>query len=272
MTTKATAKKVETTEVATTDAASSVILHQDTVPGYINQSSARGSENVTTDDLVIPRLEVIQGLSPAVKPGDPGFIKGAAQGMLNNSVTRQLYGEHCYVIPVYFTVQYLVWRDRKRAKELGTEQTGFFGAFNTADEAQARLEQEEGGQDKALEVVDTPQHLCLILNPDTRNCDEIMLSMPRTKAKVSRQFNSMVKLAGGDRFGRVYKVSSVLQKNSQGDFYNFHIEQVGFPALPAYRQAEELYKAVRAGDRRMTMDTSNLNGGEEGAVPSNTEY
>lgn len=271
MATKPAAKKEETTAVATRSAAD-VILHQDQVPDYIKQDSTRGSENVTTDDLVIPRLEVIQGLSPAVKPGDPGFIKGAAQGMLNNSVTRQLYGESCYVIPVYFTVQHLVWRDRKRAKELGIDQTGFFGAFNTAAEAQGRLEEEENGQDKALEVIDTPQHLCLVVNPDSGNCDEIMLSMPRTKAKVSRQFNSMIKLAGGDRFGRVYKVSSVLQKNSQGDFYNFHIELAGFPALPAYRQAEELYKAVSAGARKMTMDTSDLNGGESSSEGGNEEY
>lgn len=270
MATKPAEKKQETAVSKVVE--SSVILQQDTVPDYINQDKARGSENVTTGDLVIPRLEVIQGLSPAVKPGDPGFIQGAVQGMLNNSVTRQLYGDHCHVIPVYFTVQYLVWRDRKRAKELGIEQTGFFGAFNTTEEAYARLHQEDPEETKALEVVDTPQHLCLVLNPDTGTCDEIMLSMPRTKAKVSRQWNSMIKLAGGDRFGRVYKVSSVLQKNAQGDFYNFHMEQVGFPALPAYRQAEELYKAVRAGDRQMMMDTSDLNHGEGTTEGENAEY
>jgi len=237
-----------------------LVVVTDQVPDYIKQSGQRGSENVGMSDLVIPRLEVVQGLSPAVKRGDPGHIQGAAPGMLNNSVTRQLYGESVIVVPLHYSVQYLVWRDRKHG---GGNEGGFFGAYPTMEEAKARAA-EEGGEAKGIVVVDTPQHLCLLINPETRAAEEIMLSMPRTKAKISRQWNTMVRLAGGDRFGRVYKVSTIFEKNAKGDFYNFHIEQVGFPTKELYAHAENLYEKIRAGERRVVMDTSGLDTGNAG--------
>lgn len=250
---------------AVKEESTAAVLVQPNLPDYIrNDQPARGSENVTTDDLIIPRLELIQGLSPAVKRGDPGFIQGAMPGMYNNSVSRQLYGEDCTVIPVHFSVQHIVWRDRQLAKQLGiSAEGGFFGAFNTPEEANARAEQ-EGGEEAAITVIDTPTHLCLILNPETGGWEEIMIPMPKTKAKVSRQWNSLVKLAGGDRFSRAYKLTSVLQKNARNeDFYNFAVELLGFPSKDAYQQAEALYEAV-AGGKMRTMDFADVD--EHGVV------
>jgi hypothetical protein len=249
--------KAQTKNVPAKQETTTAVLVQSELPDYIKQDKARGSENVTTDDLIIPRLELIQGLSPAVKRGDPGFIKGAMAGMFNNSVSRLLYGEECTIIPVHFSVQHIVWRDRKLARDLNiSSEGGFFGAFPTHEQALERAEA-EGGEDQAIVVIDTPTHLCLILNPETGAWEEIMIPMPKTKAKISRQWNSLVKLAGGDRFSRAYKLGAVLQKNDSGDFYNFSVELLGFPAKVAYEQAEALYESVSGGKMR-TMDFADV--------------
>jgi len=239
-----------------------MVLVQDKVPEYLQKTPGRGSENVGTDDLVIPRLEIVQALSPAAKRGDPGYVDGAQAGMLTNSVSRVLYGDHVVVVPVYYMKQYLVWRDRKQApgesdREYASRPTtGFFGAFYTMGEASERVEQ-EGGAAAHIVIIDTPQHLCLLLS-GTGDTEEIMVSMPRTKAKVSRQWNSMVRMVGGDRFSRVYKVGTGLQKNAKGDFYNFDIKPMGFPSHGLYKQAEELYNKVSSGAHRVVMDVSNM--------------
>lgn len=238
---------------------SSMVLVQDEVPEYLQGATqARGSENVGMEDIVIPRLELIQGLSPAVKPGDPGEIDGAKMGMMNNSVTRELYGDTVYVVPVYYTKQWLVWRARKDKKGKSQE-GGFFGAFNTPEEAQARADKEN---DESIEIIDTPQHLCLLIKDDGTT-EEILISLPRTKAKVSRKWNSQVRLAGGDRFSRVYQIGTVLEKNSQGDFYNFDIKMKGYPAKELFKKAEALYNSVAAGDRKVVMDVSGFDGDEK---------
>lgn len=235
------------------------------VPDYIKREDKRGTENLGMADLIIPRLEIVQGLSPAVKKGDPGFIPGATAGQLNNSVTRELYGEKVWLLPVDYSVQYLVWRDRKKAEahnnanprnKLPTD-GGFFGAYPTLEEAKARAE-EEGGETQCIFPVDTPTHLCLLMNKEKGQLEEIILPMPRTKAKISRQWNTMVKLAGGPRFGRAYEVGTVLQKNSQGDFYNFNIVLLGFPPKGMFERAEKLYDSLQKGERTVKMDTSGM--------------
>lgn len=243
------------------------------MPDYIRKDDRRGTENLGIQDLVIPRLEIVQGLSPAMKRGDPGYINGAQQGMLNNSVTRELYGDVVQLIPVHFAVQYLVWRDRKlaEAKKLPTD-GGFFGAYPSLEEAKERAET-EGGEDAAIVVIDTPTHLCLLLNRKEGRIDEIMMSMPRTKAKISRQWNTMVKLAGGPRFSRAYEVKTVLQKNPKGDFYNFSITPLGFPPKPLFDKASALYDSINKGERKVVMDTKDLGDGEvaeEGADAGNS--
>jgi len=228
------------TAVANVGAAPGSVVIQDSVPDYIKQDASRGSENVGMQDLVIPRLEIIQGLSPALKRSDPKFIEGCEIGDLTNSVTRELYGSSLYVVPVHYTKQFLLWRDKK----LGG---GFGGAYDTEEEANAAA-RERGGVAQGWEVMDTPQHLCL-----TVNGDEIMIPMAKTKAKVSRQWNSMIRLAGGDRFSRVYKLSAAEEKNDKGDFYNYTVQPVGFPSKALYEKAESLYQRIAAGEKKVVM-------------------
>lgn len=238
----------------------SVIVTGDEVPEYIKQGKGRGSENVTTSDIAIPRLEVIQGLSPVVKRGDPKFDKNARIGELMNSVSREMYGEKVTVVPVYYIKQYLVWKMRKWIDDKGQERTGeggFLGSYDTEEEANRRADKEAEQSDSPLEIIDTPQHLCLLLHDDGR-MEEVILSMPRTKAKISRQWNAMVRIAGGDRFGRAYTVSTNLEKNQKGDFYNYAVALAGFPSKEVYEKAEELYEAVSSGSRTVRMDASDL--------------
>jgi hypothetical protein len=245
--------KPQTRQVATKND-NMMVVESDTVPNYIKADTQRGSEHVTTDDIIIPRLELIQALSPAVKEGDPGFLKEARPGMLMNSVTKQLYGKEAMVVPVYFSKQWLVWRKRKDKSGKPIE-GGFFGAHNSPEEAHVRAEA-EGGEEDNIEIIDTPQHLCLLVNFGSGTIDEIMLSMPRTKAKVSRQWNSIIRLAGGDRFSRVYRITSALEKKQQGDYYNFVVAQAGFPAKPLYERAEKFYAQIQSGVRKVVMDVT----------------
>jgi hypothetical protein len=230
-----------------------MIFDQQEAPDYIS-SEQRGSENVGQEDIIIPRLEIVQALSPQVKPGDAKYIEEARPGMLVNSVSQKLYGKEAIVIPVTYQKQWLVWMKRKDKEGKGLP-GGFFGAFNSPEEAKDRAEQ-EGGETNNIEVLDTPQHLCLLLNFETGKTEEVMVSMPRTKAKISRQWNSLVRMAGGDRFARAYRIGTAMEKNKNGeDYMNFTITQLGFPSKPVYLKAEELYKQMQAG-RAVVMDVT----------------
>lgn len=218
------------------------------LPAYMRQDSARGSENVTTDDLIIPRLEIAQALSPCVDEGDPAYIEGCKPGMLFNSVTRKLYGDSVIFVPVLFMNQYLCWRDRDKGG-------GFAGAHDTIEQARAAIAEQPDPQE--WEPQQTGQHFGLIVLNANGDTEEIVISMAKTKLKVSRNFNSLIRINGGDRFSRAYVVAGVEEKNNKGEKYkNFSIKNFGFPSEPIYLAAERMYESVTSGDRVIEADTT----------------
>lgn len=250
------------TAVAKTSPAQAA-LFSDEVPDFLkDQTTARGSENVGADDLVIPRLELVQDLSPCRKKSDPNYIEGIEEGMLYNNVTRQNYGTEALVIPVFFRKEWLIWKDRN-------EGGGFRGAFATEAEANAAMADLEDG-DKC-EVVDTAQHFCLLIQPETSKVEEIVISMNKSKMKVSRKWNSLIRMNGGDSFARVYRVGTVSEKNSKNqDYYNLVISPAGFPTKDLYQRAEKLYEAIASGAVQVNRDFEQAS--EGGEPRSGSEY
>ena len=216
------------------------------IPEFMKQGN-RGAENVGTDDMIIPRIELIQALSPVRKKSDPAYIEGAEEGMLYNNVTRALYGTEVTVVPVYYTKQFLVWKDRKAG---GGGSNGFRGAFASkelADRAIAELGEE------ALEVSDTAQHFVLVRNGD--DWQEAVISMAKSKVKVSKRWNSLMRLSNTDSFSRAYKLSATTETNARNEsYFNFNVSALGFVSKDMYERAEKLYETIRTGAVKVSND------------------
>lgn len=232
------------------------------IPDYLKQGVARGSEEVKSSDMVLPRLELVQASSPIKEENDD-----AREGHLFNSVTQELYGDLVYFVPIYFRVEWLVWKDQDSGG-------GFFGSFPTQEQAEERMRgliQDDAslaGKSSAgkpiLEIVDTPVHYGLRITPEGI-CEQIVISMPKSKSKVSRKWNAMIQIAGGDRFGRVYKISSFTDENKQGKkFKNFVIQPAGFPPKAVYEEAERVYETFRSGE--VSVNHGSVGGADD--VPS----
>ena len=71
--------------------------------------SGSGFEGVTTDDLQIPFIRLIQALSPQVDKNDSNFIAGSGAGDIFNTVTKQHWDgdEGLIVLPSYFQMKLL---------------------------------------------------------------------------------------------------------------------------------------------------------------------
>jgi hypothetical protein len=221
-------------------------------PSWMGEGT-RGSEEVTIQDVTIPRLSIVQDLSPQHKSNKAEYIEGAEVGMLFDTVTNALYPESVLFVPVYFRMEWVVWKNRDAGG-------GFVGAYPSQEEAVAAVaEHPNAGQqtekgEPVLEVQDTAQHFGLLLDPnspaDNPRATEIVISMSRSQLKPSRQFNSQIRIAGGDRWERYYRLSAVEAVNAAGqDYLNWKVEQLGFVSEEVYAQAEALYRSVKAGER-----------------------
>lgn len=233
----------ERKQLAKTEDNTPATVHAE-VPDFLkgHQNDQRGSEEVGAEDLVIPRVDLIQGLSKVRKKTDPNYIEGAEEGMFYNVVTRYLYGEKVNVVPVYFQKQYLLWRDA----DLGG---GFGGAHHSHAEAEGARQAQENPEE--WEVVDTPTHYCLVLHDDG-STEEAVVSLAKTKAKASRYLNSLVRINGGPRFSRVYQLKGVPEQNSKGqDYYSVQVANVGYVSKELFDQASRLYETIKNGGVRV---------------------
>lgn len=218
----------------------------------------RGSEEVTIQDVTIPRLQMVQDLSPQRKKNQAEYIEGCEEGMLFNSVTNQLYTEPVLFVPVYFRMEWLIWKHRDAGG-------GLQGVYATQAEAVAAAgEHPLAGQttdkgEPVIEVQDTAQHFGLLLDPNSPAEDpratEIVVSMSKSQLKPSRQFNSQIRIAGGDRWERYYRFSAVEVDGAKGTYYNWKVEQLGFVSEAVYAQAEALYESVISGQRDVERDS-----------------
>jgi hypothetical protein len=167
--------------------------------------------------------------------------------MLYNNVTREMYGESVTVVPVYYTKQFLVWKDRKSG---GGGSNGFRGAFASkglADDAIAALGEE------GLEVSDTAQHFVLVHYND--QWQEAVLSMAKSKMKVSKRWNSLMRLTNTDSFSRAYKLSAITETNARNEsYFNYNVTPMGFVQKEIYERAEKLYETIRQGGVKVSAD------------------
>lgn len=246
---------------------SAVGLLSEARPAFLKKGGTSGRENVTAEDLILPRLEVVQGLSPAIAEGNAGYIPGAKIGDLVNSVTKEIYERPLMVIPVHFEKQFNLWKLRKHGG-------GFMGSYRTMPEAEQELEQRVPASDRAqYEILDTPVFYALIVKTDDNgnlvDLERISISMPKSKAKRARNWNTIIEMTHEDSYNRVYALGSVEEKNKKGEPYrNFTVDQLpGYPNEQMVTAAEAFYKQTVSGKVKI-----NQAGATADDVPGSTEY
>ncbi|MBM7454518.1 hypothetical protein HNR62_000347 [Oceanisphaera litoralis] len=201
----------------------------------------QGSENVRASDLAIPRIKVLQPLSPEVQKSHAQYVEGAETGMMMNSLNSELFNA-AFVINLHYDRKVVVWKKRKFGG-------GMFGAFETEAEAQAALA-EAGEQEAQFDIVDNPTHLVLLLSDDGEPKGVALLDMPGTKAKVSRRWNSLIaeqEQAGNPRFGCVWELKSVSESNQHGSYSNFDVDFVVIAPDEIYAAAQAAFDAFFGG-------------------------
>jgi hypothetical protein len=179
---------------------------------------------------------VLQALSPQIKKSDSGYIEGAEQGMIFNTVTNALYGNSITFVPVMFRKEYVVWKLRKAGG-------GFCGAFKDHADAEAFRNKLPNPDDH--ETVESHQHFVLLLTG--HGTEEAVFSMTKSKLKVSRALNTLIQIANVDRFGKAYRLDAIEDSSDKGSYWTFKAYPVGFVSKELYERGKELYEMIKAG-------------------------
>jgi len=225
-----------------------MIVAGNVVPEYIlkNGIGDKGSENVGHGDLIFPQIKITQALSPEKDKLDPKFIPGAeTDGTMFNSLTKVVYDDDLYFVPVFFRKDFVIWKDRDQGG-------GCFGIFDTFKEARDALHELDEKDGPYCNIYPTDQHYILILLE--HGFEEAVLSMARTKLYVSQRINSLVRLSGLNRFALRFRMKTVQVKSPKGKYFNFDVEIAGFPPEDIFFAAEKLYEELSSGRRKAAAD------------------
>ena len=212
-----------------------VTSKQDSLPAPISifeEDASGGLENITPEDLTIPRLKILQALSPEVNKIDGKYVQGAAAGDIFNTVTSRFYSEseQCIVIPVAYKRMFLEWQPRESGGGLVNQHTDAAILSQASKNEKGAHILENGNY-----IQTSATHYCLVVEGDS--FQQVMIPMAGTQLKKSRTWNSVmmglkVKSSNGNVFtppsySHKYALSTVAETNDLGTWFGWSIEIVG---------------------------------------------
>lgn len=208
------------------------------LPAHMTAAGGLGNEDVETQDLAIPRLNLLQQLSPQLDESKAEYVEGAKAGLFINSVTNELM-EGVFVLNLFYKRTVAAFKKR----DFGG---GFGGNYDTLIEAKEQLAA-KGESPEMYDLVETANHYCLLLDEDGNPRTPVIFSMSNSKMRVSNQWNSQIMMRGDSipRFSSVWRLGSVHQSNSKGSWYNVGIDYVGYAPEGLFNEAKKLYEQLK---------------------------
>ena len=222
----------------------------------LEADSGVGLENITTEDMQIPFLRIIQALSPQLQKDDPMYIKGAEQGAIFNTVSQEVYkqDEGITIVPAFFEKKFLEFQLRSSG--------GGFVRELAADDKDIAMTNREGTIEmlpNGNELVRTHQHLVIATSADGSIAPSV-LDMKKTQLKVSRRWNTLknsARLPSGALmpiYGTAWQLTTVSEANDQGKWFNYKLDRCTeiTPQIEKMMlEARLMYQGVSKGEVKM---------------------
>lgn len=243
---------------------------------FFQDNAGAGLDNVTAADMLVPRLTLLQQLSPQLKKKDAAYIEGAEVGHICDVGTGEIFGTGPILfLPVYYRKDYLEWAPRSSGGGLVNVHSDPAILDQTT-----RNDRNQPILPNGNLVAETAQFYGFNLSAGRRMC---FLPMASTQLKKARKWITLaagekLKRADGSEFTaplfyRAYELGSAEESNAQGEWAGWTINRG--PALPEMdfdgtpwqtiaQQASEFRLQIMAGDAKG--DVSDMNSDIAGAA------
>ena len=191
-----------------------------------------GMENVVASDVLVPRLSILQSLSPQLSARKPEDIAGAVMGDICDVGTGEVFKDGISFIPVYYRKEYLEWAPRSSGKGLVQ--------IHSDPSVLDRCQRNEKGQmilPSGNYLAETAQWFGINLTAEGRRS---FIPMASTQLKRSRKWMT---LATGERlkrsdgssfipplFYRSYDLGVAAESNNEGEWFGWKVDRG--PSLP----------------------------------------
>lgn len=233
--------------------------------GALHEHAGEGMEKVSIDDVIMPRLKILQALSPECNRRKPEYIEGAEPGKIVNVATRRLY-DRILVVPAAYIRHHVEWLPNR-----GGFVADHGDDASIMDKVTHRDEKFNDILPNGNVIQPTPTWYCILMEEGGEPC---VIPMPRTQSKASRSWMSQAtseKLNHPEHgqftaplFYRSWYLSTMERSNDDGDWFVWAVErgpsiadmEGDEPVLPTgtMEKAQNFRKMVTSGEVKASAD------------------
>lgn len=205
----------------------------------------------SSDDLLIPRLQLAQKMSPELDENDAKYIEGIKAGNFFNSVSREIYTE-IDVIPCHSRTSYTEWVPRDQGGGLVGEHDA-----DSPDVKSAETHVSDDGKRKDImqngnDLVIADEFYSFIVKEDG-DYEPVLISMKSSQRKVAKRWRTLISMNKARNpktnqlqsiaiYSTLWKLTSVIETNKNNEKYsNFSVQKIG----PISTDKQDLYHAAK---------------------------
>ena len=198
--------------------------------------AGRGFENLDRSDLLLPRLKLLQPLSPEIND------LGQKAGTIFLPLGNKSYGTKIEVTPVLHFRSRIKWIPRDDGggidcsspdAKIPRDQTKYSATCASCPEALWN-EDAKNAKEKQPHCSLSDNFLCLV----GAETSPVLITFDRSKLKISRKWYSIGALKGAsDLWDWKYELSVIPEKNDKGDsYFNYSIKDLGKASSPEMKK------------------------------------
>lgn len=195
----------------------------------IEGDAGQGMEHMSTKDMMVPYITILQALSPQVLKTKPEhFIEGAEQGEFFNNVTKRRTKSKI-LIPIQYMRRFTEWKPRSKGG-------GMVADYGSDESCLAKTKKNDKGKDVTVEGNEINQagtFFCFDFDEATGTYEKVVVSLSSTQLKKARRWNTLaqsIQLKGRNGmftpalYYMSYKATAVPESNDSGSWFGWKIE------------------------------------------------
>ena len=177
-------------------------------------TSHRGIKKLDREDQMIPRIKVMQGLSPEVQEGI------AKYGDLVNSLTKENYGKEVVIVPIDWSTSRIYWKERKEGggivcRAFDGKKGSTFGDCSNCEHKNWKAD--ESGENIPSACTKIFNILGAIAKPE-KQPELIAVSFLKTSFKFGKEWINVMNYKNVDLFNFSYKLYTDSVSNDMGTY------------------------------------------------------
>lgn len=265
------------------------------VPDYMKGRAGRGIESLTAGDFEVPRLKLIQAISPELET-----FEGLKPGEFFHTLSEESLGTRLEIVPIYVDTRYILWNPREngggilaraddgqhwnppnatfQVKLPKLNKTVTWVTKPTVTESGLAAWGSYNPDDPNSQPAATLMYSVVSMFPEHPEVPPTVVTLQRAAVRVARNLMGRIKISRAPAYGMKFIMTAEQEQGQSGPFYNYRFISDGLVSNKQdFEYYEEMYKAfakhgVRIADLEQVGDEAPEAGGGTGPAPDRPAY